>query len=591
MADRVFVGDRATNVDISPTFNTYSKVIIHISDDKAITVGNNTGRTLELDNPFGTKKMAQDILTRLSGYQYQPYKADDALLNPAAEVGDTISVSSAYGMMFTRSRQFGRLMTANISAPCDEEINHEYTYESPQERKFTRVTSELSASIVLTQESIASEVLRREEQGDEFSSRLKQTADSITSEVNRATAAEGTLRTSVTQTAEEITAEVTRATAEEGTLRSSIQQNATEIAAKVSQVGGDNSSFGWSLRSSEFGLYAGSNKVFWVNSAGANVKGSITATSGYIGNGSSGFAIGTTYIRNGMTSLGDTSHDGIYIGTNGISLGRGKFKVTSEGAITATSGKIGGFTINSNNLNYNELQWGDTDKNGVYIGTSGIQLGKNFSVSSSGYVQAKNLVLTGGSIKLGDLGNNTWAFTVTNAGSVSATNLAIKGGSINLGDGAFRVTSDGKVYASALFLTGGSISMKDSEGNTAFQITQNGTVTANNMRLGGTMSIAGNQISAANLYTGSYQASQNYSSWNGAASSVSSNGPSWSAGAQKGTTAYNRSSSAWIGYYRLSFGTGITILGGEFTDSMGGMCSGYATRSNVVTAQYAGGYD
>lgn len=65
-----------------------------------------------------------------------------------------------------------------------------------------------------------------------------------------------------------------------------------------------------------------------------------------IGNSGSPFTISSdgsnAYIRNGMTSLSDTSNNGVYLGTNGIALGKGLFKVTSSGALTATSADIKG---------------------------------------------------------------------------------------------------------------------------------------------------------------------------------------------------------------------------------------------------------
>lgn len=350
MSDHIFLGNRASNVDVSPTFQTYSKVIIHISDEQAIEVGNNTGRTLEIDNPFGTRQMAQDLLNRINGYQYQPFTADGALLNPAAEIGDTISASTAYGMIFTRNKQFGRLMKTDISAPCDEEINHEYTFETPEERKFARVTGEMRASIILTQ-------------------------NAITTEVARANQAEGQLSTRITQTADAITSEVTRATTAEGQLSSRISQTATEISAKVSQTGGNNSTFGWSLKATEFGLYSGNAKVFWVNSTGAHVK----------------------------------------------------------GEITATSGQIGGFSINQYDMRFNNLAWGDTTKNyGVYIGQSGIQLGKNFKVDNGG-----NLVAKSGTF--GSLSVNSSGYTQGTLGSLS-------------------VSSGGTSYSGGLSGCGGSVS-------------------------------------------------------------------------------------------------------------------------------------
>lgn len=75
-------------------------------------------------------------------------------------------------------------------------------------------------------------------------------------------------------------------------------------------------------------------------------NGGLTANSGTIG----GFTIGTSSIYNGMTSLSDTTHNGVYVGTNGIALGKGNFKVTSAGALNSTSGFIGGWSINSSSI-------------------------------------------------------------------------------------------------------------------------------------------------------------------------------------------------------------------------------------------------
>lgn len=77
-----------------------------------------------------------------------------------------------------------------------------------------------------------------------------------------------------------------------------------------------------------------------ITATGANL---LTAT---IGNATNKITIGTgtsghSSIRYGMTTLADTSHDGFYIGTDGIALGKGTFKVTAAGDVTATSLSIG----------------------------------------------------------------------------------------------------------------------------------------------------------------------------------------------------------------------------------------------------------
>ena len=55
-----------------------------------------------------------------------------------------------------------------------------------------------------------------------------------------------------------------------------------------------------------------------------------------------GFTLSASSLRNGMTALDDTKHDGVYVGLDGIALGKGAFKVDKYGNLTATSGKFTG---------------------------------------------------------------------------------------------------------------------------------------------------------------------------------------------------------------------------------------------------------
>ena len=312
MSDVVNVGFRTASIDVSPQFDVYSKVIIHIDNDNAISVGNNTGRVLEIDNPFGTREMAQNILNKLHGFRYQPWQAEDALLDPAAEIGDAVNTASSYGGLYMRSRKFGPLMRADISAPHDEEINHEYKYESSQERKFNRVTGEIKASLIITNNLIQSEVIARQNADNEMYSRI-------------------------TQTASAITAEVGRATEEEGRISSSLSLQASQIAAKVSSSGGG-SSFSWILNASSHIWKANSTEVMKISASGLWLKGTIEASKGKIG----GFDIGSDSLTyNGLTWGNTSKNKGAYIGQSGIQLGK-NFKVDNSGNVTANSMTLAG---------------------------------------------------------------------------------------------------------------------------------------------------------------------------------------------------------------------------------------------------------
>ena len=163
MAEKINLLKRVSALDTAPTFLPYSKVVIHTDEDTVVKAGNDTGRTLEMSDPFATPALAERILARIMGFQYQPYYAQGALLDPAAEIGDAVSVKDVYGGIYQRTRRFDHQMQADIAAPHDEEINHEYAYETPTERKFRRQLNEVRASLIIEGERILAEVVKKED--------------------------------------------------------------------------------------------------------------------------------------------------------------------------------------------------------------------------------------------------------------------------------------------------------------------------------------------------------------------------------------------------------------------------------------------
>lgn len=88
-----------------------------------------------------------------------------------------------------------------------------------------------------------------------------------------------------------------------------------------------------------------------------------------------------------------------------INIGSGKFTVSSSGTltatgatisgvITATSGKIGGLSLSSALYSGSHSSYSST-ADGVYLGTEGLSIGANFKVSSTGRLEAKSVSLDG----------------------------------------------------------------------------------------------------------------------------------------------------------------------------------------------------
>ncbi len=152
------IGKSAATLLVSKTFGAYSKVIINVTAELYYQAGNDTGRTLEIDCPWGTQAMANNLLSSLQGFQYQPFTAESAILDPAAELGDGITVNGIYGGIFKLTLRSGVLHAADVSAPQDEEIDHEYQYTPASERKIERRLNNMQSELSVQADQIAAKV-------------------------------------------------------------------------------------------------------------------------------------------------------------------------------------------------------------------------------------------------------------------------------------------------------------------------------------------------------------------------------------------------------------------------------------------------
>ena len=214
------------------------------------------------------------------------------------------------------------------------------------------------------------------------------------------------------------------------------------------------------------GIYSNKGTMFSLESTGyirsknfavtengdAYFRGSITATDGYIGDESQGFLIGNKSISNGKASLLDAA-EGIYIGTDGMSIGAGG-KIT---LLPTGESKIGGFYIGNTAL-YNSKPTLQNNSTGVYIGSDGISLGVNdtslllpngsvkFTTGTIGPWNLDSSSIWKGNSSFGSasgmyFGNNglsiTDKFKVSSAGAITATSGTFNG-TINATAGTFK---------------------------------------------------------------------------------------------------------------------------------------------------------
>lgn len=149
------------------------------------------------------------------------------------------------------------------------------------------------------------------------------------------------VRANLSITASKIAAEVEDRKTEDNLLRATLNIHAEEIEARVTKEGGDSSSFSWKLTATRWSVYGNGSEKFRVDKDGAYVNGEIRATTGKIG----GFDIQSTYLSYNSQTWNGTNTTGAYIGQSGIQLGK-NFKVDMSGNLTAARGTFGSLNVN-----------------------------------------------------------------------------------------------------------------------------------------------------------------------------------------------------------------------------------------------------
>lgn len=181
MSDKIFIGKSLASLDFSPEFDPISKVIINRDDDTYFESGDDTGRTLEFTNPWATQEMADSVLSQVSGFVYKPYSGQDALYPISSEIGDGITIGGKYSILATSEIDYNSLTVADLSAPEDEELDHEYPFESRQQKEINRENKRIYSLITKTDEEIRLFVT---DEINGISSDFSVKLDSITSTVN-----------------------------------------------------------------------------------------------------------------------------------------------------------------------------------------------------------------------------------------------------------------------------------------------------------------------------------------------------------------------------------------------------------------------
>lgn len=153
------VGTNVSNLNVSPNRGAYTKVILDVDDETAYESGSDETNVLEATCPYATQAVADRILSELTQYSflYKPFEAIGCWTNPAVELTDSVTFTdtSVLRPVCARTINFGPAMVMDLTAPNDNDIDHEYAFESPTERNYKRTTARVINQLNVNEDGIS----------------------------------------------------------------------------------------------------------------------------------------------------------------------------------------------------------------------------------------------------------------------------------------------------------------------------------------------------------------------------------------------------------------------------------------------------
>lgn len=380
MSDKYYVGGDITSFSDNGKYKPISRVTLLVDDENSLTAGDDTGMEIVASCPHATQAMVNALLQTMKGYQYQAYEAGAANIDPAAELGDGVTVGGIYSPL-SKISDDGRGY-AGISSPGEAEMEDEYPSDGYITQKFNRKIAEIRSTITKTSE----EIMLKVEGIDGRVTSLSTSIDGIEAEVKGLDGAIANIKVDVNSIRTTVSGKI-----DGNTAQTLIDQSIDKIELSVSS-GGSGSTFTLKAGNTTLSTDTLDLHVDAVNIDGTLKASQIQTGSIYVGDLADGSDYATkTYVQNNAGLDADEVNSAIATYIDDTSITAEKLRGRYVELLASSNRAIG-----SIELTYTTTGYGiaiNTDYGGIQLNSGGnIYL----SASDGAFITLSDVVSLGG---------------------------------------------------------------------------------------------------------------------------------------------------------------------------------------------------
>lgn len=132
------IGMSVESIDIGTSTGGTTNVELQTSSGITARVDRGNGYTIKGTCDFSNSQIAEVCANNVYGFAYKPFSAKKARLDPIAELGDVVEIDGDTYQMYTINWNINQHITADISAPYEESVDHEYPVLSESAKNYRK---------------------------------------------------------------------------------------------------------------------------------------------------------------------------------------------------------------------------------------------------------------------------------------------------------------------------------------------------------------------------------------------------------------------------------------------------------------------